>query len=159
LSVGIHNHIVFDCDGTLIDTSQFKYRLYPGIKELLLALSAESKLYVWTARDRLSTLRILQEQGVYQLFESICTVDDALPKPHISGILELVGNSDKSHICMIGDTTSDILGAKNFGIKSIGATWNKNANGPLMKETGATYLAVSPEECLPWILENIYFPH
>lgn len=158
MSVEITKHIIFDCDGTLIDTSQFNYRLYPGIKELLLSLRLESKLYVWTARDRISTIKILQSQGVYQLFENLSTLDDALPKPHMSGLVELVGNSDKSRICMIGDTINDILGAKNFGIKSIGAIWNKNANASVMKESGATFIATSPEQCLSWIRENIISP-
>ena len=148
-------HIVFDCDGTLVDTSQLKYSLYPGIKDLLLALAADSVLYVWTARDRRSTLRILEELGVLSLFSQICTIDDALPKPHVSGLVDMLHETDKSHVCVIGDTSNDILGAKNFGAKSIAATWNLSANALIMKEAGADYVAINPQECLNWLNQNI----
>lgn len=149
-------HIVFDCDGTLVDTNQLKYELFPGIKDLLLKLSAEDyTLYVWTARDRKSTLRILKEQGVLHLFDSLCTVEDALPKPHISGLLELVGNTSKSSVCVIGDTSNDILGAKNFGVKGIGAIWSRLANEEILKEVGADFITTDPSEISDWIAKNL----
>ena len=149
-------HIVFDCDGTLIDTSNFKYQLFPGIKDLLLELKKDSCLYVWTARDRASTMRILQEQGVYSLFDAFCTVDDALPKPHISGLMELVGTHPKSQICVIGDTSNDILGAKNFAVLSIGAGWNKQIRTEILKELGASFIATHPAQCADWIRQHIF---
>lgn len=148
-------HIVFDCDGTLVDTSSLKYQLYPGIKELLLDLSTDSTLYVWTARDRRSTLRILSELGVHHLFENICTVDDALPKPHVSGLISLLGNADKQSACVIGDTSNDILGAKSFGIKSVGAIWNLSASPAILREVEADFIAQTPEQCLEWIRKNL----
>ena len=148
-------HIVFDCDGTLIDTSTLKYSLYPGIKELLTALAVDSTLYVWTARDRRSTLRIFEELKISSFFEAICTVDDAIPKPHISGLVDMLHETKKSQICIIGDTSNDILGAKNFGVKSIGGVWNRNANALTMTETGADFIANTPSDCLEWLTKNI----
>ncbi len=148
-------HIIFDCDGTLVDTSEFRYRLYPGIKELLTDLSQDSILYVWTARDRASTLRILKELAVLSVFEQICTVDDALPKPHIEGLKQLVGDVDRNQVCMIGDTSNDILGARNFGIKSIGVIWNPQARADYLKETGADFLAKEPAACAEWIRQHL----
>ncbi len=148
-------HIVFDCDGTLVDTSQLKYSLYPGIKDLLLALAADSVLYVWTARDRRSTLRILEELGVLSLFSQICTIDDALPKPHVSGLVDMLHETDRSQVCVIGDTSNDVLGAKNFGAKSIGAVWNQNASSVVLKDSGADLIANKPSECLEWIHSHL----
>ena len=145
------NHVVFDCDGTLVDTSQLKYSLYPGIKELLGELTKSSTLYVWTARDRKSTLRILKELGVLHLFNGISTIDDALPKPHISGLIELLGDTPRDNVCMIGDTSNDILGAKNYGIKSIGAVWNTSSSPSIMKELGADFVTNEPMACLNWL--------
>ncbi len=155
MSVVEQKHVVFDCDGTLIDTSHLKYSLYPGIKELLLSLASESVLYVWTARDRRSTLRILEELGVLGHFQQICTVDDALAKPHISGLIDMLHDTKKSLICVIGDTSSDILGAKNFNVRSIGAIWNRSANAEAMQLVGADFIAKTPEECLDWITVNL----
>lgn len=120
-----------------------------------MALATDSTLYVWTARDRRSTLRILEELGVSSFFEQICTIDDALPKPHISGLIDMLSDTKKSHICVIGDTSNDILGAKNFGVKSIGAVWNRSASEAVMRETGADFIAKAPLECLEWLTKNI----
>ncbi len=46
--------VVFDCDGTLLDM-QKGGKPFKGIVELLQKLQEQDfKLYVWTARDRLS---------------------------------------------------------------------------------------------------------
>jgi phosphoglycolate phosphatase len=151
----VPKHIVFDCDGTLIDTSNFTYRLFDGIKELLQELGKDHCLYVWTARDRSSTLRILKELEVLQYFDSICTIDDAPSKPNITGLSGMVGPFQKSSICMIGDTTFDILGAKNFGILSIGAAWNPDAKTKLLAGVGADFIATHPSECSKIIQLNL----
>lgn len=151
----MNKHIVFDCDGTLVNTSSYKYELYPGIKDLILSLSANYTLHVWTARDRRSTLRLLEELGILPFFEGICAVDDALPKPHISGLQELVHDAQKSMVCVIGDTSNDIIGAKNFGVKSIGALWNGSAGRLVLQESGCDFLASAPSECLEWLNNNI----
>ena len=151
----MNKHIVFDCDGTLVDTSQLKYVLYPGINELLLGLSTDCHLYVWTARDKKSTLRILKELGVLQYFTSVCTIDDALPKPNPHGLEELLGKGQTHKACVIGDTSNDILGAKNFGVPSIGATWNTSANAEILRLSGAEFVTSSPLSCLEWINNNL----
>lgn len=148
-------HIVFDCDGTLVDTTKLKYELFTGIKELLTQISSDATLYVWTARDRKSTLRILKELGILHFFEAVCTIDDALPKPHVSGLFELVSDAPKSSVCVIGDTSNDILGAKNFGVKSIGAVWNHPGYGEVMKEVGADFITAEPLACAAWLSENL----
>jgi phosphoglycolate phosphatase len=140
-------HIIFDCDGTLVDTSGYKARLFPGIKELLADLSAQHTLYVWTARGRDSTLRILKDLQVAQYFNAFATPDDCVPKPHIQGILQLVGSTSKKSVCVIGDSSNDILGAKNFGAIAIGAIWNNETNGDVLKDYGADFIVSHPREC------------
>jgi phosphoglycolate phosphatase-like HAD superfamily hydrolase len=148
-------HVVFDCDGTLVDTSSSKYKLFPGIKELLQELSSECLLYVWTARGRSSTLRILEELGVISYFDSFSTVDDHFPKPHVSGIMALVGNAPKDSICVIGDSSNDIVGAKNFGVIGIGAAWNKDVRSDVLAEMGADFIVSHPSECSNLIRLNL----
>lgn len=140
-------HIVFDCDGTLLDTSRAPYKLFPGIKELLLALSQEATLYVWTARGRTSTLRILAELEIKHLFEGFYTADDGIGKPHALGLMTLVGNAPKESVWMIGDTSNDMLGAKNFGATSIGVVWNGESRAEVLTDFGADFIATEPREC------------
>jgi phosphoglycolate phosphatase len=140
-------HIVFDCDGTLIDTSERRFRLFPGIKELLVELSREHQLYVWTARDRLSTLRILEDCEVKGLFEAFATISDAPPKPATGGLFNLLSSTVKESICVIGDSSNDMLGAKSFGVLAIGAIWNIDANAQFLRHSGADFIVSHPSEC------------
>ncbi len=148
-------HIVFDCDGTLVDTSSARYSLYPSIKTIIADLSRVAVLSIWTARDRVSTLRILKENQVSQFFEAIYSSDDSHPKPHVKGLQELTSGADKSMVFVIGDSSIDIIGAKNFGAKAIGALWNGQSQRNLLLEVGADFLASTPQECLNWIMGQL----
>ena len=148
-------HIVFDCDGTLVDTSLPRYALYPSIKNILTNLSQVANLSVWTARDRLSTLRILSEHQVSHLFQAIYTSDEEFPKPHVRGLQELTMGTEKSNVFVVGDSTMDMLGAKNFGAKAIGALWNGQSRKNHLIEAGADFIAASPQECLDWIVSQL----
>ncbi|WPU63771.1 HAD family hydrolase [Peredibacter starrii] len=148
-------HVIFDCDGTLIDTSGSKYKLFPGIKELLAELSPHCLLYVWTARGRSSTLRILEELGVYSYFDRFCCIDDSFPKPHVGGLIDLVGKAPKHSICVIGDSFNDMLGAKNFGVMGIGAVWNRDVDMHYLKDAGADFIVSHPSECSILIQQNL----
>jgi phosphoglycolate phosphatase-like HAD superfamily hydrolase len=148
-------HVIFDCDGTLMDTSSPKYMLFPGIKELLLTHSKNCLFYVWTARGRVSTIKFLEEFGVKSLFDSFSTPDDAIPKPHIDGLIKLVGKTPKQSICVIGDSSNDMIGAKNFGVLAIGATWNKEAHPQILRDSGADFIVSHPSECSKLIELNL----
>jgi phosphoglycolate phosphatase-like HAD superfamily hydrolase len=148
-------HVVFDCDGTLVDTSSTKYILYPSIKTILTDLSQRAVLSVWTARDRISTIRILNENQISPIFEAIYSSDDAFPKPHVKGLEELTCGSDKSKVFVVGDSRMDMMGAKNFGAKAIGALWNGQSHPNLLLEAGADFLAFTPQECFDWIMSQL----
>ncbi|MFL5785629.1 MAG: HAD family hydrolase [Bacteriovoracaceae bacterium] len=147
--------VVFDCDGTLLNTNLLRPVFFPGIKELLLDLAVDCQLYVWTARGRASTLRILEENGVRHLFEGICTPDDAPSKPHVRGLTDLVGHHPKNSICVIGDTSMDMLGARNFGVLAIGAMWNPGVQEKFLREAGADFIVSDPAECSKLIRSNL----
>jgi len=147
--------VIFDCDGTLMDTNYPKYRLFPGIKELLLTHSMDCLFYVWTARGRVSTIKFLAEFGIHSLICMFSTPDDAFPKPHVYGLKKLVGNAPKQSICVIGDSSNDMIGAKNFGVLAIGATWNKEANPQILRDSGADFIVSHPSECSKLIELNL----
>lgn len=138
-----------------MDTSGYRYVLFTGIKELLIDLSQDSQLYVWTARDRLSTIRYLTEFDVIRYFADISTPDDTFAKPHVEGIERLVKGQDKKTICMIGDSSADIMGAKNFGIMSIGAAWGDHVSKNHLSSFGADFIVSDPAECSKLIRLNL----
>ena len=148
-------HVIFDCDGTLVDTRGPKYKLFPGIKELIVELSPHCLLYVWTARGRASTIKILEENGIYSYFDSLSCVEDNLPKPHIAGLLDLVGKTPKESICVIGDSGNDILGAKNFGVLALGAAWCPGTVTQTLKDFGADFIVMDPKDCSKLIQLNL----
>jgi phosphoglycolate phosphatase len=148
-------HVIFDCDGTLVDTSGGLYKLYPGIKQLLVARQSDCLFYVWTGRGRQSTLRVLEELGIILFFNSFSTPDDGPSKPHIQGLRDLLGPVPKSSICVIGDSVNDILGAKNFGVMAIGASWNKAVDPEFLKTAGADFVVSDPMECSKLIELNL----
>lgn len=121
---------------------------FPGIKELLADLSAlELELYVWTARDRLSTRRLLSEAKLLPYFLDMRCVDDCTPKPHPEGIEELVNHlQDKSRIFVIGDSFTDIQGARAYGARAMGAIWEGSSRPQSLNDHGAEALFQTPEE-------------
>jgi phosphoglycolate phosphatase len=140
-------HVVFDCDGTLVDTSGQVYQLFPGIKELLSDLAQDCCLYVWTARGRSSTLRILQENGIASLFEGVFTADDGPGKPHVAGLVALLPGAPKESCWVIGDSSNDMLGARAFGAHTIGACWNQEVPPQFLQEAGAEFVVKDPFLC------------
>jgi phosphoglycolate phosphatase len=147
-------HVVFDCDGTLIDTSGQVYRAFAGIKELLTDLAQDSCLYVWTARGRSSTLRLLQENGLAAFFDAVYTADDGPGKPHIAGLVTLLPMGPKEATWVIGDSSNDMLGARAFGARALGAAWNPEVRPELLLETGAEFVVKDPAECSKLIRQN-----
>lgn len=118
-------HIVFDHDGTLVNTNQHPYHLFDGIKDLLIDLKQQGfTLYVWTARPRKSVLEIVKNLDINQYFQEFYCYDDGLPKPHPRGLAQMCEGFDKKQILHIGDSLSDIEGAQAFGIEVVAACWN-----------------------------------
>lgn len=132
------------------------YKLFAGMKKLILdLLDQEFQVYVWTARDRRSTLKILEDQNVLQHFLELRCLDDTTPKPHPQGLLEMLEGVPKEKIMMIGDSWTDIDGASSFGIDSIGALWEAGITKEGFGKSAPNFWASKPSECLDIILNNI----
>ena len=43
-------------------------------------------IYIWTARDKLCTHKILKNLEIFELFEGICCGDETAPKPSAEGL-------------------------------------------------------------------------
>lgn len=150
-------HIVFDCDGTLISAQRGAgFILYPGISSLLNQLVRKNYLaYVWTGRDRLSTLSILKSLGVASYFLDFRCADDTISKPHPQGLWEMLPEIDSSQVLIIGDSYTDIEGARRFGCASIAALWADHTRRAQLEGEGADFFAVKPIDCLE-IIENYF---
>ncbi|MCO4752950.1 MAG: HAD family hydrolase [Bacteriovoracaceae bacterium] len=152
-------HIVFDHDGTLVDAGGSR-QLYPGIEHMLERLDKEDvKLYVWTARTRFSTVEFLKSLGIISRFEQLCCSTDSDPKPSSVGLRDMLGDDvEPKSVVVVGDSMADILGASNFGARSIGALWVSNGDRKhrqVLLECGADQLATTASECEEKLIELI----
>jgi phosphoglycolate phosphatase len=151
-------HIVFDHDGTLVDTSSMTPSLFDGILELLTELEKiDVKIYLWTARGRGSTIEILKSLEIIGFFEDISTATDCEPKPSTVGLDAMLSGTPKDSIIMIGDSPGDIYGARNFGIKSVGAAWAYHDSRMLnaLKDEGASVVCETVNECYELLVKWI----
>ncbi len=103
--------------------------LFPGIMELLEKLKlAGKRLHLWTAREGVSTQKQLEALQIAQYFQSFChwTPQHAKPKP--SNFLEKNPNINPKQCLLIGDSTTDMKAAKNFGCIAGVAQWDEHVD-------------------------------
>ena len=118
-------HIIFDHDGTLVNTDVSPYTLFAGIRELLIDLKTGGfELYIWTARPRRSVLETINKLEIAHFFTDIFCYDDGIPKPNPAGLQKLTGGIAKNEILHIGDSMTDLEGAHAYGIEVVAACWN-----------------------------------
>jgi len=146
--------IVFDHDGTLVNTELREYHLFSGIKELLLFLKDQGfRLSVWTARSKESTRQSLTRLEIIEFFDEIYGQDSGFPKPHPIGLAHLSLGFEKSQVLHIGDSLADLDGAISFGIDVIAACWN-NPNQVKNFKQKTDLIALTPKECESLILKK-----
>ncbi len=149
-------HIIFDHDGTLVNTDATPFILFKGMHELLQDLKAKGfELYIWTARPRRSTLESIKRLDISQFFTEIYCFDDGIPKPHPMGLMSLTDGFEKEKILHIGDSLTDFEGAKAYGIDVIAACWNSPDQVQKYAEL-ATYTALNLDECRSIIKRKFY---
>ena len=152
-------HIVFDHDGTLVNTNIAPRVLYPGIKDLLEKLTkTDVKLCVWTARRRFSVVEILNSLAIMEFFDDLSTPDDAQTKPDTEGLEEMLAGIDPKNIAVIGDSFADMLGGKKFGALCLGANWAANGSikaRQMLEKYGADVCLDSVEKLESFLLERI----
>lgn len=119
--------------------------LYPGTKAVLEQLNAEGYLLgVATGNSVRGLNRVLEEHSLGHLFVTLQTADSHPSKPHPSMIhtaLAEAGSSPQAAM-MIGDTTFDMMMAKNAGAHGLGVDWGYHQSHEL-KSSGATEVVSS----------------
>ena len=109
--MGSPRHIVFDCDGTLLN-SKDNGKPFKGMGELLHRLKeAECTLYIWTGRDRASLEKWLTETNLRRYFTEIRCSHEAQPKPHPEGLKEMLKDVDATHCAVVGAEAAPPKGA------------------------------------------------
>ncbi|MCW5770521.1 MAG: HAD-IA family hydrolase [Rhodospirillaceae bacterium] len=100
--------------------------LFPGVRALLDALEAEGVLLgVATGKGRRGLRITLEQHGLLGRFVTLQTADDAPGKPDPAMLRRAMDEAGAraADTAMIGDTSYDMLMARNAGTAAIGVAW------------------------------------
>ncbi len=129
----------------LLDTTNF----YPGIRELLMHFGSK-RLAIATNKPMEYTTRIIEGLGAGTLF-NIILGGDSVPnlKPHPDLISKILKDSgiDRNRAVMIGDGVSDILAAREAGIKVCAVGYGLTPKGILLSPR-PDFLCDTPAEII-----------
>ena len=122
----------------------FTEPMYPGAREAIESLAADASLLlgVATGKSRRGVDLFLAREDLAPLFATIQTADDAPSKPHPEMLLRAMAETGASpaDTIMIGDSSYDMLMARNAGVTAIGVGWGYHTAEDLL-EAGAVAMA------------------
>ncbi|QIG54812.1 HAD-IA family hydrolase [Altererythrobacter sp. BO-6] len=122
--------------------------LYDGIHDLLHRLASDGWLLaVATGKSERGLNACLAQHGLTELFVSLQTSDHHRSKPH-TDMLEaalLEAGVAANAAVMIGDTTFDILMARDAGVRALGVAWGYHTPEELL-QAGAEHIAGVPSD-------------
>ena len=122
--------------------------LYDGIADLLETLEADGWLLgVATGKSDRGLGLCLAHHGLSAHFCTLQTADRHPSKPHPSMIEAALAEAgaDPAASMMIGDTTYDMMMARNAGVTAIGVGWGYHEPQELLA-AGADFIAVTPAD-------------
>lgn len=121
-------------------SSDHQLTLFAGVHEMLARLqSAGHILTVATGKSRLGLERALDHSGLRPFFQASRCADECHSKPHPQMLDELLAEFGvvAASTVMIGDTSHDLLMARNAGVDGLAVTYGAHphehllAQGPL----------------------------
>lgn len=122
--------------------------LYDGIREVLTGLAGAGWLLaVATGKSDRGLNACLERHGLSHLFVSLQTSDRHPSKPHTAMLEAALFEAEvgPGQAVMIGDTTFDIMMARDAGVKALGVAWGYHTPGELLR-AGANAVARHPDE-------------
>lgn len=130
----------------------FEFPLFSGAHELLLTLQKTNlRLHLWTARDQSSSLKILRSHKIDKLFTTLSFASSAQSKPHPESLNFDCRLSDPNSVLMIGDSPSDVEGAKNINAIAAAALWDIESDPNALMSSGAELFFYNLNEFQEWI--------
>jgi phosphoglycolate phosphatase len=130
--------------------------LFEGAAELLGELDRAGYLLgVATGKSRMGLDRVLTKNGLATRFHATRCADEGRPKPHpdmLLHVMDRLGVAPDATL-MVGDTTHDLLLAKNAGVAAVAVTYGAHERGPLasLAPVGTVH---SIAELAAWLRDN-----
>lgn len=130
----------------------FDASVYDGVREVLAMLYVSGvRLAVATSKPEYYARPIIEHLGLAEFFETVGgdELDGSLGTKAlvIEKVLGRLGSPGPSDVMMIGDRAHDVVGAREHGIRCIGAGWGYGMPGELEK-AGAEPVCAEPRELL-----------
>ncbi|MTI16423.1 HAD family hydrolase [Rhodobacteraceae bacterium RKSG542] len=111
--------------------------LYPGVVEVLQELAAMDNvlLGIATGKHMRGVKHMIDVHGLHNMFVTIQTADRAPSKPNPGMLLQAMGETgiEANNTVMVGDTTYDMLMARNAGVHGIGVSWGYHKRRELVR--------------------------
>jgi len=125
--------------------------LYPGAREALAALDADGWLLgIATGKSHRGLVATLAGHGLESRFVTLQTSDRAAGKPNPDMVLCALAETgaDAASTVVVGDTTFDMMMARNAGALAVGVTWGYHRADEL-RASGAHAIVSSFEDVAP----------
>lgn len=131
--------------------------LFTGVHQMLEELEAAGVLIgLATGKSRAGLERAFRQQDIAHRFVATRCADESFPKPNpdmLLHLMERVGvGADET--LMIGDTTHDLLLARNAGVAAVGVTYGAHATTGLA-DLEPLALVHSVAELHAWLRKNV----
>lgn len=117
--------------------------LFKGARDLLDSLREQGYLLaVATGKARRGLTRAMSAMGLDEVFHATRCADESFSKPHPGMLLELMDELmvEPSRTLMVGDTTHDLLMAKNAGVAALAMSYGAHPLEILVAEEPAAVL-------------------
>ncbi|MDD5020828.1 MAG: HAD-IA family hydrolase [Endomicrobiaceae bacterium] len=132
----------------LVDTTV----VYDGIIELLEALKDVNKV-ILSNKTEIYSRKIVENLGLRKYFAKIYGGDTfSEKKPSCLPINSIINefNTQKEHVCMVGDGVNDVLAGKSAGISTIAVLYGYSSIEKI-KSNSPTFIAKNPAEILSYL--------
>lgn len=130
--------------------------LFAGADALVRSLSESGfRLGVATGKSRRGLDRALEHTGLGGFFHATRCADECHSKPHPQMLEELMDEFAvaPAQTLMIGDTTHDLLMARNAGVDALGVSYGAHPVEAL-REAAPLYCAETVDALASWLAEN-----
>ena len=130
--------------------------LFEGVLPLLHTLkSRQHLLAVATGKSRRGLDETLARDELQGLFHASRTADETAGKPHPLMLQELMAEFgvNPARLLMVGDTTHDLLMARNAGCPSVGVSYGAHDHADFVA-LSPLFVAHSVAELQEWLLRN-----
>lgn len=130
--------------------------LFAGVAELIEELAAAGHMLgVATGKSRKGLDRALAGSGIAHRFHATRCADECHSKPHPQMLEELMDEFGVTPdtTLMVGDTTHDLLMAKNAGVPALAVSYGAHPRAALVAE-GPLYLADDVAGMKAWLRAN-----